>query len=280
ERPDVLGEVRVAQVQELRVEAAERTVGDHPVVGAALDEARPAAPEQAQLPVRVPAAVIDPAAEVVGVAAHLEARERRIGLDRRARRVAQARGAALVGVEVQHPVAGGLRQREVLLVGDPRPVPLQHARRVLARQLERSVAAARVDHDDLVAPGDALETLGDVAFLVLADHQGGQRGPRHARSRSTESTPRTLPISFITAFSERRSATHRSNSWTAVWSSLVWIWAAPMLTPALEIDLVMRASTPGWSTETTRTRIWRGIVDLGSQATAMQRSRSSAKVWG
>ena len=112
----------------------------------------------------------------------------------------------------------GLFERPVLLRDVAGPLVVQHAGRVLARDLDGAVAAAGVDHHDLVAPREALEAGADVALFVDADHRGRDRRPRrsrrvaHARTRSTLSTPRTRSISFITPVSARRSVTQRSNS--------------------------------------------------------------------
>src|SRR5690606_2915856 len=256
-------------------EPARGTVGDQLVVRVDAAPARAPAPHQAQLPVGIPAAVADPTTQVPRATPDGVACERRVGGQRRPDRLAQRRGAALVGVEAQHPVAARLLERELLLGHVARPVAHDHPARVLARDLHRAVAAARIDHDDLVAEGHALQARGDAVGLVAADHDGGE--PGHPRTRCTDCTPRTRSISFITALSARRSVTHRSKSWIAVLSSLVATRAPPMLTPVAAIDLVMRASTPGWSTETTRTLIWRGTAVFASHSTSMRRAGSWVK---
>src|SRR3990172_7214809 len=168
-----------------------------------------------QLPVRVPAAVVDPAAQVEDVAADLEAHRARVRRDCREDRVAQVRRAALVGVEREHPVARRLLQGEVLLRGVARPVVVDHPGRRLSRELDGAIGAAGIDDRDLVAPAHAREARLDVRCLVLADDGRGDAGTRHARTRSTESTPWMRWISFITALRLFTSATHRSKVWFA-----------------------------------------------------------------
>jgi hypothetical protein len=78
----------------------------------------------------------------------------------------------LVGVQVHHPVAGGVVQRDVAGVGE-RPVPgeVDHGRAERARDLGGAVAGAGVDHDHLVhGVLHRLQAAGQHLLLVLHDH--------------------------------------------------------------------------------------------------------------
>src|SRR5690606_30517787 len=91
---------------------------------------------------------------------------------------------AFIGVHRQHPLLGGQVERAVLLRTEARPVGrFDHVRALLAGDLARPVAAARIEHDDFIGEGDRVETRADVRFFVLGDDDDGKRHARCLRAR-------------------------------------------------------------------------------------------------
>ena len=113
DRAQVIVEAAVGLVAQLAREPAHPARDLRAVVRIAPAPAAAAPVEQAQLPVGIPGAVADPAAEVARHARHLVARGARelaaaLRLDRRA----QLGRHALVGVDAEHPVVARRAHRE------------------------------------------------------------------------------------------------------------------------------------------------------------------------
>jgi hypothetical protein len=105
---EMLREVPIGMVQQIAAQMPDLAVHLDAVVRRAAGEPRAAAVAETELAIRIPAAVADPAAEVMGEPREVVARERRRavreqGADLGGERVRDA----LVGVEAQHPVVAG-----------------------------------------------------------------------------------------------------------------------------------------------------------------------------
>ncbi len=159
----------------------------HRLVHRDVVEARVAAVEQPQGPVGRPDAVAHLARADVGAPAqapgHGGIRERErlecgdeLGVDH------------LVGVDHQHPVVGRELDRALLLAAEAEPVLALDARARGRGDGQGAVARARVDDQDLVAPGQRRQRAGEMALGVLGDHHRGElRSPAHARGPSRSS---------------------------------------------------------------------------------------------
>ncbi len=65
---------------------------------------------------------------------------------------------------------------ECLLFALAGPLPLHEAIRIAPADLRSSIRAERVDHDDLVAPTQARQTILDALFFIKADDDGRHGG--------------------------------------------------------------------------------------------------------
>ena len=86
----------------------------------------------------------------------------------------EGRGDDVVGIEAEAP--GGVDQplAEVALLGEGVKRALHHLHaRMGGQDLQRAVCAATVEHQDVLGPGQASETAGDICFLVESENQGG-----------------------------------------------------------------------------------------------------------
>src|SRR5262249_29802149 len=160
--------------------AADRARHLDRLVHGALDETAAAAPEEAQLPVGPEAAVPDPLPTEEVAPRHAIAVVRPVGIEHAEDLLAQLGGHLLIGVEREDPVAARLGQTEVLLRREAGPGPRDHVVGELARDLHGLVVGERVDHDDLVRPGHALETGAQALLLVQRDHHDREPAGRHA----------------------------------------------------------------------------------------------------
>src|SRR6185503_19822671 len=147
--------------------------------------ARGRAPDEPDDRAWIPTAAVPPATEIGdesrdGEAVHLAGHGGQRTPDLGRELVAHA----LVGVEVEHPFAGRRVERELLLDPIARPRIVHDARGVLPGDLRGGVARAAVDHDDLVAPGDAVEVQSYLARFVLADDDARDGRPAGNRRRS------------------------------------------------------------------------------------------------
>src|SRR5208283_4715911 len=79
-------------------------------------------------------------------------------------------GDALVGIDGQHPIPRGQRQRIVLLRPITAPFLKLDAGAFCPRDLHGRIRAAAIDHDALVAECEAIEAGGDIHRLVLGDY--------------------------------------------------------------------------------------------------------------
>ena len=80
----------------------------------------------------------------------------------------------LVGVDREHPIAARERQGDVLLGAEPGPFVGRDLRAATRSDCHGVVGAAAVDHDALVAEGDALQARSDVLRLVPGDDDRAQ----------------------------------------------------------------------------------------------------------
>ena len=64
---------------------------------------------------------------------------------------------------------------ECLLIPVARPLTLHKPIRIAPANLRRPIRTKRIDHDDLIAPTQALKTVSNTVFLVKANHDGGNR---------------------------------------------------------------------------------------------------------
>jgi hypothetical protein len=191
----VVGERVVATVQQIGGEIADGAVDHDLLVHQGIVEAAAIAPEEPQHGARVPAAVTDEAAQVGRQPRHTKADGGAGRGDRRLDRSTQRRRHLLVSVEAQHPRAGGLGHREVLLLSEPGDhVALDDARAVLAADGARLVATVLVDDDDLLGPADAVQAGADARRLVARDEDHGDRGPfSHEPHRHASGAARPAP---------------------------------------------------------------------------------------
>src|ERR1700682_3898789 len=81
---------------------------------------------------------------------------------------------ALIGVDREHPIAPGERQREILLRPETAPFMGNDAGTFLRGDRRGAIRTAGVYHDALVAKGEAVEAGADVRLLVLGDDDGAQ----------------------------------------------------------------------------------------------------------
>jgi len=76
---------------------------------------------------------------------------------------------SFVGIDGQHPIAGGLLGGIVLLTRVTVPAGLDGACAVVLGDLDGTVAGAAVHHQDLVATAQALDGAREITFLVERD---------------------------------------------------------------------------------------------------------------
>ncbi len=87
----------------------------------------------------------------------------------------------LVGIDLDHPVAARILESDVALCGKAQPWLLHHTRPRGPRDLHGLIDRARVDHDDLVAEGNAGQACGQTLGLVAGDDAGGDARPGASR---------------------------------------------------------------------------------------------------
>ncbi len=162
-------------VQQVAFQRAGRDREQHLLVHQVVAPARVLAVEEARAPVGIALAVRQPAPEEAVAARHAVDGRNRRGESRADARRELGRDA-LVGVDAQHPVVLRLLDRELLLAAEAEPFLLHHARAAVARDLDRAVAARRIDEHDLVGEREALETGIEDGGGVAGDEDGRKRG--------------------------------------------------------------------------------------------------------
>ena len=70
----------------------------------------------------------------------------------------------LVGVDDQHPVVLSGRNGEVFLTAETGELVVQHPAIELTTYFERPIATPRVDHQELIAPGECRQGLCERCF--------------------------------------------------------------------------------------------------------------------
>ena len=174
----VVGQRVVAAVQQVLGEIAHGAVDDDLLVDQRVVEAAPVAAKEAEDGARVPAAVMDEAAQVGRQPRHPKPDAVAGRGHRRLDRPPQRRRHHLVGVEAEDPRPGRLGDREPLLLAEAgHHVTLDHPRAVLAADGGRLVATVLVDDDDLVGPADAVQAGADARGLVAGDEHHRDRRP-------------------------------------------------------------------------------------------------------
>jgi hypothetical protein len=83
----------------------------------------------------------------------------------------------IVGVNEEDPLHLDAVEGGVALLGVVLEWVLQHLRPDLTRQLDRAVAAERIEHHPPIRPGQAGQAVLDVALLVQRQHDGGYLWP-------------------------------------------------------------------------------------------------------
>ena len=145
------------------------------------DPAGFAAVEEANLAVGIPAAMQDPAAQILRQARHGVADVCRAALldmpDFGFQRLAQA----FIGVKGQNPIVGRQFRGDVLLRGVTVPGRFFHARAELAGDFHGAIVRTAVENQNFVAAAQALNHARDVAFLVKGDDRGGDLHTLNAR---------------------------------------------------------------------------------------------------
>ena len=129
----------------------------------------------------------------LGAEQHRARDDVRVG-EQRLERDAVPRGQALVGVDVEDPVAARGVQRDVArgreVVG---PAVLDQACAVLERDRARPVGRPGVRDDDLVdASGERREAAGEEALLVADDERGGDSGADGSATLARADRPRAV----------------------------------------------------------------------------------------
>jgi hypothetical protein len=132
--------------------------------------------EQAELRIRIPGAVADPAPEIRTRRGSRQPGGRETRLAQAPDLRLQLGGDALVGVDAEHPVVEGGADRKFFLRDVPGPVSLDHACAPGGGDLARGVARMRIHHHDLVAERERGQAIPDAIRLVLRDHAGGEAG--------------------------------------------------------------------------------------------------------
>ena len=155
--------------------------------------------------IRIPAGALDPAAHHVAPARHAIDVAWRISSDQRENLVAHRRGASLVGIEAEDPVACALRDRLVAQVAEALERDLHHPRAERGGALRRAVGAAGIGHHDLVGPEHARHRGVDLLGFVVGDDIGGDGRHRRrfrevaANYPAVSTFPRTIPTPFVAA---------------------------------------------------------------------------------
>ena len=129
--------------------------------------------EQSQHAVRIGVAVAQETPEIIvepreAVPRGVLESQRLLGQDAGAQGLVHA----FVGVQAQHPVVGGLLDRELLLAAEAFERSLEDAGAGLARDGDRGVGRARIHHDDFVAEGERRQALRQPVGLVEGDNAG------------------------------------------------------------------------------------------------------------
>ena len=128
-------------------------------------ESVPAA-EQAQLGIRVKAAVAHPAAEEQILARESIAAHGAWAGDRGANFFSQSGTDLFVGVEQQHPLFRAKIDGVLLLSDVTAPRFDDDSRSLRTRDLARAIFRAGVDEHDFIRPADAGQSAADVRFFI------------------------------------------------------------------------------------------------------------------
>src|SRR5579885_882158 len=165
----MLGEGIASKMQQVGLQAPDAAVDLHRFMYVSALPNRFAPVVEADLAVRMPASVADPAAEILRQAWHGVGIELRPGLleapDLGFQRFAQR----FIGVDGENPVIGSLRGREILLIRVARPRALDHAGAELLGDLHGAVVRPAVHDQNFIHAAQAFDGAGDVALLVQSD---------------------------------------------------------------------------------------------------------------
>lgn len=183
--PQVIVEVAVGMMLERRAQRTRHAADGDLLVHFVAHPARCTPVIEAYLPVGPGVAMAQEGAEVGGKPRYRPA----LGTDevpgaQRFDLGAQRRRDQLVGVHAQHPVVKRRVGRELLLRSVAGPIALDHACTAGRGDLARRVARVRVDHQQLIAEGQRLETGADAVGLVAGDHAGREWSGHPSRLRA------------------------------------------------------------------------------------------------
>ena len=85
-------------------------------------------------------------------------------------------GQCSIRINEQYPIHRRLRMSECLLIPVARPLTLHKPIRIAPTNLRCPIRTKRIDHDNLIAPTQAVEARADIPLFVETDNNGGDRG--------------------------------------------------------------------------------------------------------
>ena len=152
----MVGNIFVSVMIQIAPQMGGRAVHLHFFVQRLADPFASAFIEQAQFRVRIPAAMPNPIAEIIGAARH----EIADNTGRRGQDLLNFGGEFIgddfVGVNVQNPIVRGARRRDIFLLDVAAPCDLIDLCGIFAANFNRAIRAERIHHDDFIRPFHAL----------------------------------------------------------------------------------------------------------------------------
>ena len=170
DRSQVGAKIGVRVVEQVEIEVVYLPPDLNSVMGIRSAPAAPVASEEADLAIRVPPSVTNPATEILVEPIDPEARERDVlqsedSLDFCPQRLRHS----LIRIDAEHPGVGSLIDGEILLLDVPGPRSLDHPVGEFTSNLHCLIGTQRVDDDDLVTEANALKALPEIRLFVLGD---------------------------------------------------------------------------------------------------------------
>jgi hypothetical protein len=197
--PVLLGDVAFQRfrrrVQQVAIQPADRTIGDHVLVHRIVAPARAPAIEKARRPVGIAFTMRKPASEkAIATRQRIGRVRRRTGREQRDDRLPKRRRKPLVGIEAQHPVVHRFLDCELLLPAEAEKGVREHPRAGAPRGFYGMIAAPRIDDERVTAERRGQQAFADVGCGIARDHdQRNGKRLAHARFESADAILRGDP---------------------------------------------------------------------------------------